>query len=182
MQEVRLVLVTTPSDKQAKEISQLQKICFTDVDDDEAEDDFYHPQVIQVLAYSDDVLVGWAGVHITEQMYNDQKIKIGGYGICTHPQWQRQGVASRIVAEIMKYLKDNNCDIGFLSVNPDDEGSVKLHTKYGFEMMSQHFSWTDSKGTLKQDTGGMIAPINSDTLFDMVAHGHVPLYVGNGYW
>lgn len=180
--EIKLVFIRTPSEIQAKELFQLRKMCFADADETEVEEDFYHPRIIQVLAYIGGRLVGCAGVHITEQVYDDQKIKIGGYSICTHPEWRRQGVASKVIVAVMQYLADQNCDIGFLSVNPENEGSVKLHQKHGFVMMSQDFSWTSSKGKLKQDGGGMIAPIKSTSLFELVLSGAEPLYVGNGYW
>jgi len=47
-------------------------------------------------------LVGWAGIHETTQTFESREIKIGGYGICTHPNWQRRRVASRVSAEAMK--------------------------------------------------------------------------------
>ncbi|EKE06239.1 MAG: hypothetical protein ACD_19C00032G0001 [uncultured bacterium] len=180
--KVEIILVETPSVEQSKKISALQKLCFVDVDDEEAEDDFYHLPTTQVLAYVGKTLVGWAGVHVTEQVYKGQQIKLGGYGICTHPDFRRMGIASKVAGEAMKYLKDEGCDVGFLSVNPKDEKSIKLHQKYGFKMLSQHFSWTNSKGEIKEDSGGMLSPINSTDLFNFVLNSSDPLYVGNGYW
>lgn len=180
--KVEIVLVETPSEGQSEKISTLQKLCFVDVDDKEAEDDFYHPPSTQILAYVGKTLVGWAGVHVTEQTYKGQQIKLGGYGICTHPDFRRMGIASKVAGEAMKYLKNGNCSLGFLSVNPKDEKSIKLHQKHGFEMLSQHFSWANSKGEIKEDIGGMIAPINSKELFNLVLNNSDPLYVGNGYW
>ena len=150
--KIRLEFIHSPTTLQAKEISRLQKISFADVSEEEAENDFFHHEIVQVLAYFNDQLVGWAGVHITEQEYEYQNIKIGGYGICTHPDYQRKGVASMIVAEVIQYLHNNDCDIGFLSVNPNDQGSIMLHQKFGFVKLSKDFSWTDSKGKLKHET------------------------------
>lgn len=180
--EVKLISVDTPSVEQATEISKLQKLCFVDVDDDEAVNDFYHTSSIKVLAYIGNKLVGWAGAHITEQTYNERHIKLGGYGICTHPNFRHRGIATKVAGEAMKYLKENECDIGFLSVNIEDNKSIRLHQKYGFVMLPQHFSWTDSKGVVKEDDGGMVAPIISKELFKLVLSSSDPLYVGNGYW
>lgn len=180
--EVKLSLTSVLSKKQARAVSRLQKVCFVDVDDEEASDDFYHPASAQILAYVGNVLVGWAGVHITEQVYKDKKIKLGGYGICTHPDWRQKGIATKIASKAMSFLKQRGCDIGFLSVNPNDERSIKLHQKYGFVMLQQNFSWTNSKGEIKQDRGGMISPLGSKALFEFVLNNSGPFYVGNGYW
>lgn len=66
--------------------------------------------------------------------------------------------------------------------DPLNKVSVKLHQKNGFVMLPRKFSWTNSKGELKTDFGGMIAPINSEKLFEYVLHGSEIFYVGNGYW
>lgn len=168
--------------EQEKEVKALQNITFTDVDDDEAEEDFYHPRSAQVLAYAGDELVGWAGIHETEQEFQSRKIKLGGYGICTHPEWQGKGIASRVSKRAIEFLKERGNEVGFLSIDPSNEASVRLHQKNGFVMLPRKFSWTNSKGEVKQDDGGMIAPINSEELFEYILNGSDILYVGKGYW
>lgn len=181
--EVKIIVLSTPTPKQEQEINALGKITFVDVDEVEAKEDFYHPMVVQVLAYAGDKLVGWAGVHQTEQEYLGKRIKLGGYGICTHPDWQRKGIASRVAQKAMVYLKEHGTEVGFLSVDPGNVGSVKLHQKFGFKLLSQKFSWTNSLGELKKDSGGMVAPINSDELFSYIMDNNdEALYTGNGYW
>ena len=182
LDKIRFVVLEKLTPEQDKEVSSLQQLAFTDVEDDEADEDFYHSESAQVLAYTADKLVGWAGVHQTEQEYMGKTIRIGGYGICTNPDWQRRGIASKVAKKAMEFLKESGCEVGFLSVNPDDEGSVKLHQKYGFVMLPQMFSWTNSSGELKKDTGGMIASIGSSELFKYILEGNDPLYVGHGYW
>lgn len=167
---------------QSQTLEKLQKICFTEVTDEEAAKDFYHSPVCQVLTYVGQKLIGWAGIHITQQKYQETEIKIGGYGICVHPDRRNQGIASQMVEQIIDYLKQENCDIGFLSVDPDNKAAVKLHRKFGFVPLPQNFSWTDSQGKLKTDNDGMIAPLNSPQFFTIVLEGKEVLYVGNGYW
>ena len=179
--EIKILVVDSLSDSQIQDVEELQKITF-DVGDEEADEDFYQPKIVQILAYIDDKLVGWAGVHIVEQKYNGKKIKFGGYGIGTHPDWQRKGIASKVAQKAMQFLKDKGCDIGFLSVDPENKGSIKLHQKNGFVFMKQNISWTNSRGEIKQDIGGMITPINSRELFNFVLSGTNPFYVGHGYW
>jgi GNAT superfamily N-acetyltransferase len=180
--ELKIISVANPSKEELKEIFKLKKLCFINVDEKEIKEDFYHLPSIQILAYDNSALVGWAGVHITEQNYRGRQIKLGGYGICTHPDFRQMGIATKVAEEGMKYLKENGCDIGFLSVNPNDEKSIKLHQRYGFVMLPQHFSWKSSKDVFKEDIGGMIAPIGSNELFNYVLNGRDTFYVGNGYW
>lgn len=179
---VKLIIVEKLDKEQKRAVFNLQKLAFTGVSDQEAEEDFYHPQSAQVLAYIGAELVGWAGIHETEQEFEGKKIRLGGYGICTHPGWQGRGIASKVSQEAMEYLKNKGCEVGFLSIDPSNIASLKLHQKNGFVILPREFSWTNSKGEVKKDTGGMIAPINSQELFKYVFNGKDTLYIGNGYW
>jgi len=180
--KMKVVIVEKLSEEQEKAVSALQKLAFTGVSDEEVEEDFYHPKSAQVLAYIGKELVGWAGIHETEQEFERKKIKLGGYGICTHPNWQRKGVARKVSQAAMDFLKDKGCEVAFLSVEPSNLASIKLHQKNGFVMLPRDFSWTNSKGKVKQSDGGMIAPVNSKELFEHILNGKEVLYVGNGYW
>ncbi len=180
--EISINFVESLFSSQSQALKELQQICFSEVTDEEAENDFYHPPVRQLLAYMGQELIGWAGIHITRQKYQNTEIKIGGYGICVHPNWQNQGIASKMVRQIIDYLKQENCEIGFLSADPTNKAADKLHRKFSFVPLSQNFSWTNSQGELKTDNDGMIAPLNSPQLFERVLEGKEPLYVGNGYW
>lgn len=179
---MNIVVVEELSDEQEQAVSSLQKLAFVGVSNKEAKEDFYHPKSAQVLAYIGKDLVGWAGVHETEQDFEGKRIKLGGYGICTHPDWQKRGIAGKVSKAAMDFLKDNGCEVAFLSVEPSNLASIKLHKKNGFVMLPRDFSWTNSKGEVKQSDGGMIAPVNSQELFEHILNGKEVLYVGNGYW
>jgi GNAT superfamily N-acetyltransferase len=181
--EVIVEVVGELDKKQQVAVKKLQKLSFSDVDNEEAEKDFYHPESAQVLAYIGTELVGWAGIHETEQNFEGKKIKLGGYGICTHPKWQRRGIAGKVSHQVaMDFLRNKGCEVAFLSVNPLNIASIKLHQKNGFVMLRRNFSWTNSRGEIKQDGGGMIAPVNSQELFGHIMKGKGILYVENGYW
>ncbi len=168
--------------RQQEEVGELQKLAFTEVEDLEAEEDFYHPKSAQVLAYIDDKLVGWAGIHESQQTFKEKRVRLGGYGICTHPEHAGKGIATQVSRCAMQYLKDKGVEVGFLSVDPNNEVSIRLHKKNGFVMLTRNFSWTNSKGEIKQSSGGMITPINSQELFEYVLNDKDVLYIGNGYW
>ncbi len=177
-----ILVVGKLSDEQEQAVTSLQKLAFTSVSEEETEEDFYHPKSAQVLAYIGRELVGWSGIHETEQNFEGKKIRLGGYGICTHPKWQKRGVAGKVSQAAMDFLKDKGCEVAFLSVDSSNMVSIRLHQKNGFVMLSRDFSWTNSKGEVKQSDGGMIAPVNSQELFEHILSGKEVLYVGNGYW
>lgn len=176
-----LVVVDQLSSEQLIEVGQLQSRAF-DVDDNEADEDFYHTESAHVLAYMEKTLVGWAGIHLVSQLYQGKEVLLGGYGICTHPDWRRQGIARKVSKKALGYLAEHGCDVAFLSVNVDDLGSMKLHQENGFVRLKQDFSWKNSKGEIKIDSGAMIAAITSEELFAHVLNGAEVLHVGNGYW
>jgi GNAT superfamily N-acetyltransferase len=175
-------VITDLNIKQQQAVKDLQTLAFPNVADEEAEEDFCHPTSAQILAYIGDEFVGWAGIHETEQLFEGRSVKLGGYGICTHPDWQRRGIANKVSQAAMDFLRDRGCEVGFLSVELSNNASIKLHKRNGFVLLHRDFSWTNSKGKTKKDTGGMIAPINSQEQFDRILNGKEVLYVGKGYW
>lgn len=182
MNSIVIELIENPNEAQKKQIHELQLEVFSYIDDQEAKEDFYHPESAHVLAYFGDKLVAWAGVHIVEQTFQGISIKLGGYGICVHTNYQGQGIGSTVSKRAMEYLQNNGVDVAFLSVDLEKEVPLALHKKNGFVTLSQKFSWTNSKGQLKEDSGAMIAPVNSQELFEFILNGNEVLYVGNGYW
>ena len=137
---IQVIVLDKLSSQQEAEVSDLQKIAFTDVSDFEAEDDFFNPEVAQVLAYLNNTLVGWAGLHQTEQEYEGKRIKFGGYGICTHPDYQGKGIGSKVASKAMGELRNKGVEVGFLSVDSPKHLSVGLHKKYGFNSAQK---WMD---------------------------------------
>jgi GNAT superfamily N-acetyltransferase len=170
------------TEEQKYSIRVLQQTVFSDVSDEEGEEDFYHPESASVLAYIDDELVGWAGVHISQVEFEGRQFLLGGYGIGVHPDYRRIGIAGIMAKKAMEYLRSHDVDVGFLSVDVTREASILLHERQGFVRLPRDYSWTNARGELKQSNGGMIAPIGSKELFEHVLHGSEAFYVGEGYW
>ena len=164
------------------EIEKLQNICFSGIDQQEIEEDFYHKECAHALAYHEDQLIAWAGIHQEHTVFKNKKIHLGGFGICVHPKWQKLGVASELSQRAMEYLKKQNCDLAFLSIDTSNEASRKLHKKTGFIKLSRDFSWINKSGQLKESDGGMIAPLKSIKLYQFVLDEKEIFHVGNGYW
>jgi ribosomal protein S18 acetylase RimI-like enzyme len=175
-------LVKKPNKAQKEQIAKLQQEVFSHIDEKEIKEDFYHPESAHVLAYLDNELVAWAGVHTTQQIFQGKSIRLGGYGICVHCNYQGRGIGSLISKKAMEYLKNEGIEVAFLSVDLDKKASVAFHKKIGYKLLSRKFSWTNSKGELKEDYGGMIAPLNSQELFEFIKNGNDVLSVGNGCW
>lgn len=179
---MKLIVTENLSDELVRTVSALHKLAFRDISDQEAEEDFYNPEVAHVLAYVEDELVGWAGIHQANVAYMGRHIKLGGFGTCTHPGWQGKGVASKVSQEAMRFLKSQGCDVAFLSVDPSNQASARLHQKTGFVNLPGKFTWTNVYGENKEADGGMIAPLNSRGLFEHSFGGGDVFHVGNGYW
>lgn len=77
---MKTLIVEKLSEAQLQAVVVLQKIAFPDVSDKEAQEDFFHPKSAHVLAFVEQELVGWAGIHEKEIEYTGSKIKLGGYG------------------------------------------------------------------------------------------------------
>jgi len=184
MDKVKIKLVQSDklTDKQKKNIKSLQRQVFLDVDEEEAREDFYHKESAVVLAYIKSELVGYAGIHITKVYYLGKKIKLGGYGVGVDQKMRKQGLGTKLVKKAMQYLKNQDCDLAFLSINLTKTWTDKLHIKVGFVHLPQNFSWKNSKGGVKKSNGGMIAPLCSNKIFNLVLNGKETLYVGEGYW
>ena len=54
--EINIVLVHELDEKQKEAVKELQGITFTDVDEEEASEDFYHPKSAEILAWGLDNL------------------------------------------------------------------------------------------------------------------------------
>lgn len=169
--------------EQKDEMLQLQIQCFSDVTAEEVEEDFCGSPVVSVLAYSQDALVACAGVFKRKVEYERQTITIGGFGPCTREDLRGQGIGTRVCKAAMNYLKEQGCDIAFLSVDTERE-THSLYERLGFRMLTKPFIYANVRGELKESNGGMIAPLCSQELFEYVLRGDTQfaLTPEPGYW
>jgi len=184
MVDVKIKVVESEkfTDKQKKDVKDLQQQVFVDVDEKEAKEDFYNPEVAGVFAYLGENLVGYAGVHESRMEFEGEMIKLGGYGIGVREDMRRKGIAAKMCQEAMKYLKEKGYDLAFLSIDASKAWTDKLHKKVGFVHLPRKFAWKNVHGNIKESDGGMIAPVNSKEKFEKVLNGKDVFYVGEGYW
>ena len=170
--------------EQQHDMLQLQIACFADqVTKEEIEEDFNVSPIARVLAYHQDTLVACAEVHKREVEYEGQAVTVGGFGPCTSEDFRGQGIATRVCKAAMNYLRDQGCDIAFLSVDTERE-THPLYERLGFKMLPHPFIYANVRGERKESDGGMIVPLRSQKLFDQVLNGNTKfaLTPETGYW
>lgn len=179
---VEIVIVDELTDERQRAVDGLQKIAFADVDPQEIKEDFYVPRDAHVLASVENDIVGYASIHHADVEFEGKKIALGGFGgVCTREDMQRREIATRICQVAMEHLKQKGYDLAFLSVDLA-KGTSGLYEKVGFVLLPRKFSWKNVHGEIKEDVGGMIAPMSSPELFEHVLKGEDIFYVGNGYF
>ena len=113
----------------------LQIACFADqVTEEELEEDFDRPVDARVFAYYRDEMIACAEVFMRDVIYQDEIIRIGGFGPCTKKEYRKRGVGTQICKVAKRYLEAQKCDILFLSVDTDRQ-SHPLYDRLGFKML-----------------------------------------------
>ncbi len=170
--------------EQKSEMLHLQKACFSgQVTAQEVEEDFNRPSIARILAYHQDELVACAQVFKREVEYDGQTIIVGGFGPCTREDWCGQGIGTLVCKAAMDYLRGLECDVAFLSVDTSRE-THPLYEGLGFNMLPNPFIYANIRGEFKESDGGMIAPLCSQELFELVLQGDAQfaLTPEPGYW
>ena len=86
-----------------------------------------------------------------------------------------------MLKKALAILKDERCDIACLNANPEKQ-AYKLYEKLGFRFMQRPISFESGKGKLKHDTGTMLVPICSRSIYDFVMNSTETFHYGKGYW
>lgn len=120
-----------------------------------------------VIGCEDDRIIGVLNLLKRKIKFKEQNITMGGFGgVCTHTEFRRQGIAHRLLQEGMKVLKNNKCDIAFLNTDPKRLGS--LYGKVGFVPLPRKYKTTGASGKIYLSQAGMIAPVCSQKIFELV--------------
>lgn len=120
-----------------------------------------------VIAYDGNRIIGTLNILKRKIKFRKQKIILGGFGgVCTHTEFRRQGIAQKLLEEGIKILINNKCDIAFLNTDPKRLGS--LYGKFGFVPLPRKYKATGASGKIYLSQAGMIAPVCSKKIFDLV--------------
>jgi ribosomal protein S18 acetylase RimI-like enzyme len=120
-----------------------------------------------VIGYEGDLIIGVTNLLKRNIKFKEQDITLGGFGgVCTHSEFRRQGIATKLLKEGMKILKDNKCGIAFLNTDPNRLAS--LYNKIGFVPLQREYKATGASGKIYLGKSGMIAPVCSKKIFKLV--------------
>lgn len=168
---------------------QLAIQCFTDVTAEEVEEDFCRPPIARVLAYAGGDLVAGAEVFKRVVEYAGKMVAVGGFGPFTREDLRGQGIGTQVCRTAMDYLREQGCAIAFLSIGAEDEpgpfyARLRFYERLGFRRLPGPFVYANVRGELKEEGGGLIAPLGSAELFERVLRGDAPfaLTPEPGYW
>ena len=180
------IIVVNEGELAPEQESSLLKLaleCFPDVTAEEVEEDFCRPAIARALAYSSCQLVGGAEVFMRQVVYEGLTIVVGGFGPFVREDMRGRGIGTAICTAVMNYLKEQGCDVAFLSVDTGTE-THRFYERLGFRTLAGPFIYANARGELKEEYGGMVAPSCSAELFETVLHGEAQftLTPEAGYW
>jgi hypothetical protein len=78
---VRIVSDKKMDSRLRRKVDVLLAHVFDDVDEQEVIEDFINPHVAHVLAMTGEEVIGWAGLHISDTVYKNTPVRLGGFGI-----------------------------------------------------------------------------------------------------
>jgi GNAT superfamily N-acetyltransferase len=175
---------------QKEQFLQLAIACFPDVTAEEAEEDFCCEPVVRVLAYRQGELVAGAEVYRRTVEYEGQAIVVGGFGPFVRQDLRDQGIGTRVCRAAMDCLQEQGCDVAFLAIGSEAEGEWQYHARLrfyrhlGFELLAKPIRYANVRREILESEGGLVAPLCSQALFELVLHGESPFSLGPepGYW
>lgn len=105
---------------------------------------------------------------------------IGGVG--TKTEYRGKGIATKMLDLVEGILKDAGCGIGFLDADINDPKLVKIYGRIGYVVLGRDTTFFGKSGKRYTTPDGMIAPINSQEIFQEVLSDNKPFDIGTGIW
>lgn len=168
--------------KQLEEIKLLNKECFANISQEEVDEDFIAESFARVIAYNKNNAVGTLHLYKRDNNFEGKEVVLGGIGgVCVTESERGKGIATKMCEEGLKRLKTEGCDVACLNVDLAKE-AYKVYEKLGFTFMEREFSFTNSKGEIKYDTGTMFVPVNSNDIYNLIMNSKETFHYGIGYW
>jgi predicted GNAT family N-acyltransferase len=134
-----------------------------------------------LLVFEGDQMIGGIKLYKRKVMFNTREVILGGVGsVCTRADKRNQGIATSMLKEAMKILKKWECDIAYLCANIEETGS--LYGQVGFVPLNKPYTYHGRSGKLHEGHNGMIALINSSSIFKEVLSSKHRLHLGQGNW
>ena len=87
-----------------------------------------------LVAKKDNVIVGFLSLNMAYNLFDGNKPFMTLWWVCTHPNYRRLGIATKLLNEAEKIGQENNCEfICFLSEN-ERVGAHALYIKNEYHM------------------------------------------------
>ncbi len=120
-----------------------------------------------VIGYEGEEIVAVINCHCRNIMFRGSDLMLGGIGgVCTHTEFRRRGISTRLLQLGMGMLREKSCEIAFL--NADIKRHAALYGKVGFVPLKRKYKATGISGRVYLESSGMIAPVCSEKLFGEV--------------
>ncbi len=115
--------------RHAPQIAALEKLCFSDPWSVEAiEPELTNPLSLWLVALEGDRLAGYVGSQTVMEESDMMNIAV-------HPDFRRQGIAEKLVQELVAALNDRGSQSLALEVRASNEPAIALYNKLGFQQV-----------------------------------------------
>jgi RimJ/RimL family protein N-acetyltransferase len=64
--------------------------------------------------------------------------------IVVETQFRRQRIALTLLQRLLKHAKELRIDRVYATINPDNEPSIRLHSKTGFKVLDWKVAWHEA--------------------------------------
>ncbi len=182
---VNLLFVPTDqlSSTQKLRIKELQKECFSHVSRQDIEECFIAESFGWIFAYEKGSILAQVELYSRNVAFEGKSIRLGGIGgTCVTASRRNQGIATRMVNESLKILRQSKCDIACLNADVKNHPELGLYRSLGFRLMDREISFEDIRGQLRQDHGELFVPVCSKEIYDLIMNSDRTFHVGRGYW
>lgn len=147
----------------------------------ELREKFFSRPKAWLLAFEQDEIIGTILLHKRRVKHKSQVMILGGLGrVCTRKDRRSQGIATMMLEEAVKILKNWKCDVAYLCANIEETG--RLYARVGFAPLNKPYTYYGRSGRLYEGTSGMIAPINSSKIFKEIIGSKEKFHIGSGNW
>ena len=102
-------------------------------------------------------------------------------GVCVTRKMRRKGVATKMVKEGLRILKQSKCDVACLNADVT-RNAHKFYETIGFTMMNRKVSFEDKHGKMRYDEGTMFIPLCSKKIYHHIMNSEKTFHYGKGYW
>jgi predicted GNAT family N-acyltransferase len=176
------VLENSLTRQQKQAVEKLNEECFNHVPTKEIEECFYAKSFARTFAYRNDEIIGHLRLFKRNTEHDGKKVTLGGIGgVCVTRKMRRKGIATKMIKQGLRTLKQNKCDVACLNADLT-RNAHKFYETIGFTMMNRKVSFEDKHGKTRHDKGTMFIPICSKTIYHHVMNSDKTFHYGKGYW